>query len=59
MIKTQMSTLTMRNLNKTVIACSNGEVVFKGCLQDFLFLSHQVKQALRVTSFRIYTKGRK
>lgn len=32
MIKTPMSTLTTRNLNKTVIAYSNGEQVFKGCL---------------------------
>lgn len=51
-----MSTLTSSNFDKTVIAYSNGVQVFKGTLQDYLFMPYQEKQALKVTTFRIYTK---
>ncbi|PEY30706.1 MULTISPECIES: hypothetical protein [Bacillus] len=54
-MKNLLSTLTSLNLDKTVIAYSNGVQVFKGSLQDYLFMPHQEKQALKVTTFRICT----
>ncbi len=56
-MKSLMSARTMRNLSKTIIAYSNGEPVFKGSLQDFLFMSLQEKRELKVTSFCFCTKG--
>ncbi|MBJ8206109.1 hypothetical protein JDS91_33695, partial [Bacillus cereus] len=49
-MKNLMSTLKSLNFDKTVIAYSNGVQVFKGTLQDYLFMSHQEKQALKVTT---------
>ncbi|MGN4561879.1 hypothetical protein ACTFP3_26995 [Bacillus cereus group sp. MYBK5-2] len=54
-MKNLLSTLTSLNLDKTVIAYSNGVQVFKGSLQDYLFMPHQEKQALKVTTFCICT----
>lgn len=51
-----MSTLTSLNFDKTVIAYSNGIQVFKGTLQDYLFMSHQEKRALKVTTLSICAK---
>ncbi|WP_170958425.1 hypothetical protein [Bacillus thuringiensis] len=55
-MKNLMSTLTSLNFDKTVITYSNGVQVFKGTLQDYLFMSHQEKQALKVTTLSIYAK---
>ncbi|MDA2450905.1 hypothetical protein ORM30_14510 [Bacillus cereus] len=55
-MKNLMSTLTSLNFDKTVIAYSNGIQVFKGTLQDYLFMSHQEKQALKVTTLSICAK---
>ncbi|KAB2447480.1 hypothetical protein ACQCWD_30745 [Bacillus thuringiensis] len=54
-MKNLLSTLTLLNFYKTIIAYSNGVQVFKGSLQDYLFMPYQEKQALKVTTFRICT----
>ncbi|WP_171906226.1 hypothetical protein [Bacillus mycoides] len=51
-----MPTLITRDLNKAVIVYSNGKQVFKGRLQDFISMSYQEKQALKVTTFEIRTE---